>query len=705
MRRGAFALLASLAAAGPLASQVPGVLSGRVVSAATGAPVAGAEVTCVGSAARVLTDSAGAFSLRVGVGVGSGSGGGGDGVASRVRVRRLGFAVRETDARAGAVIALEPLPISLDAVVVSAARREQRLKDAVPEIALLTRRDIERSGASDAASVLTQATGAQLEGGVPSGAGVFLQGMGSQRVLILIDGQPVVGRLNGNFDLSRLPASAIERIEVVRGPQSTLYGSAAMGGVVNIITRAPTPSDAASLSVTGGTQGRRDLSGTVSGTRGDIGVALDAGARVESLAPGLAGDDDTYARRWNVAPSLRWSLRPGTSLRASALVVGETQRYRTGQLFHFSDNTQLAGQVSMTWLDGARRFTPALSFSRFDHLSRAGTGTQPASDSGQRDVQDVVQFELTGSTALFGALADAGLVARHDAIKADRVDGAARSLDGVEGYAQGTWAVAGVTLSPGVRVSSSRQWGTAVTPRLAALVRPLPELAVRASVGTAYRAPDFKELYLNFVNAAAGYAVVGNPSLRPERSTSASLGVEWVGSAFFGRASVFLNRFRDFIDYGPPDATGTYTYLNVGRGVTRGLESEIGWAVDRTRLEAGYAFLDALDEASGSPLLGRARHTGRLSASSAVGDVQFGATIQVTGRAPGSRDSLGTITEWRAAYTRFDLRASLRVGRSVSLRAGIDNVLDQAAGPTWPGFTGRRLFAGVSWQSGVARRD
>ena len=393
------------------------------------------------------------------------------------------------------------------------------------------------------------------------------------------------------------------------------------------------------------------------------------------------------------------------AVQASGLMVGESQRYRTGQLFHFSDNTQLAAQLSVAVQDSLRRFTPTLSFSRFDHLSRAATGTQPASDSGQRDVQDVLQLELTGSAPVLGALADVGVVARHDAIRADRVSGTTRSLDGLEGYAQGTWSVAGVSLVPGVRVSTSQQWGTAVTPRLAALVRPVPELALRASVGTAYRAPDFKELYLDFVNSAAGYAVTGNPALRPERSTSVSLGVEWVGNAFFARASGFDNRFRDFIDFSAPDATGTYSYRNVGRGVTRGMESDVGWAAGRTRVEATYALLDAFDDATGAPLLGRARHSGRVAASTGMGVAQFGATVQFTGRAAESRDSSGAITAWRSPLTRLDLRARIGMGPGFSLRAGLDNVLDQSVGPSWPGFTGRRAFVGASWEAGGPRRD
>jgi outer membrane receptor for ferrienterochelin and colicins len=124
--------------------------------------------------------------------------------------------------------------VPLGEIIVTAARREQRLADAVVETELITTRDLQR-GQSDLASILTDRVGIQLDGGVPSGTGVQLRGFGSRRVLVLLDGQPLVGRVNGTMDLARLPVSGIERIEIVKGPQSTLYGTDAIGGVINVI--------------------------------------------------------------------------------------------------------------------------------------------------------------------------------------------------------------------------------------------------------------------------------------------------------------------------------------------------------------------------------------------------------------------------------------------------------------------------------------
>jgi outer membrane receptor for ferrienterochelin and colicins len=692
MFRRAMLVIALLATGGRLFAQAPAARSGKVVDAATRMPIVGAIVETVAPPSlRTRTDQQGEWRLAADSGV-------------RLRVRFLGYAPLEFDAGT-ALVELTPSALPLEDMVVTASRREQQLTEAVPDISVISQADIRRSGASDVGAVLVQTSGVQPEGGVPAGAGIYLEGLGSQRVLILVDGQPVVGRLNGNFDLSRLASAGVERIEIVRGPQSTLYGSDAMGGVINIITRPPTDGLSLSLMALGGTQDRRELSGAMSGTTGALGLSINADARKESLAPGLPGDNGTYAQRWQVAPKARWAFG-GSTLEGSALLLRENQRYLTGQLYHFSDNTQSGAQLNWNWQSGGRRFAPTLSFSRFDHLSRAGTGAVPVSDSGQRDVQQLAQGELVGSLPIPSGVADLGVQLRYESIEADRVQGGQRSLNSIETWAQGTWDLGRLSVTPGVRLSAHEQWGSAMTPRLAALLHLSPTVALRASAGAGYRVPDFKELYLDFVNTAAGYAVVGNPNLVPEHSRNVSLGVELARGPLSARVSSFYNRFTDFIDFGPPDAGNTYTYVNIGQGMTRGLEAVVVWNRGTTRFEEGIAFLDAQDQTSHLPLLGRAANAAHFSVAGTIRGANLSATFLYTGRAPlALNDSSTAVATWRSAYSQLNLHATAPVRAGASVVLGVDNVFDQQIAQGWPGFTGRRIYGGVSWGGGAVEQS
>jgi len=592
-------------------------------------------------------------------------------------------------------------PITLDELVVTAARRPQRLKDVVVPTTVITRQAIEASGASDVGSVLFSRTGLQIDGGVPAGSGVRIQGLGDQRVLILLDGEPVTGRVNGNFDLSRLPAAIVERIEVVEGPQSVLYGSDALGGVVNIITRAPARRPfAGGLEVVYGSRSRLDLTGDARGTLGDFGYTATAGHRGVDLTPGMAGTNATRAERWDGHASFDWRATPGLVVNGGALLITERQRYRVGQLYNFSDNDQWVVRLGAGWQHNGHRLTPTLSFSRFYHLSRTGLTPIPVAGTGHEDTQDLLKASVVYGGPLLGGVVDAGIELRRDAIEADRVADRSRVLHTAEPFVQLSWKLGDLSLAPGARLTWSEEWGRTTTPRMALLFRPasLPSLALRASAGKGFRAPDFKELYLDFVNTSAGYAVVGNPDLRPETSTNFAFGAEWAERRFYARIDLFHNSFRDFIETGEQDATGTFTYQNLASGSTAGVKTDLGYDWSRVRVEGGYAYLRSREDQTGGPLLGNPRHSWRLAVSARPQDrINVSATTYYTGATPTQRYLDGTVRE-RDPFLRVDMRLTAKLPWSLELGVGADNLLDENPGPEWPGYAGRRFYGAISWK-------
>jgi outer membrane receptor for ferrienterochelin and colicins len=699
------ALLLSAAFVTGATAQDTVTVRGRVVEAGAGTAVAGAEVVVVCqpvraacTAKRAVSAADGTWALRVPAG------------PHEITVQHLAYAAASVRIAAAdrepLTVRLTPRPVSLSELVVTASRRLQELKDVAVATEVVGRREIERSGAAELSAVLVERTGIAAEGGHPVGAGVMLQGMGSERVLVLIDGQPFIGRISGGLDLSRIPTSMIERVEVVKGPQSTLYGSEAMGGVVNVITRAPSrDARQATISAAGGSHGRLDLAAGVVGGAGSGAYVADAGRRTIELVPGHAGEAGTFATRWDGNARVQWQAAPSLSLHAGGLLLDESQRWRSGVLYNFTDNVQWGGRIGVVHTSGAHRFSPTLYATQFRHLSRRSTLPQPvANEADETEVQQLVEAELL-YTGVTGRLAiDAGLEARRESIHSDRVAGADRVLHTVEPFTQMTWSGAAWSIVPGARMSWSEQWGVHFTPRVAAMLRPTERLALRASVGQGFRAPAFKELYMEFLNtgAGAGYRVRGNPDLQPETSRNVSGSIEWSGDRFYSRAQLFYNRFDEFIETREVPGAGDitlYEYGNIDDGETYGTELELGATWGGLGAEVGYSWLRALNRATGDALLGRPTHSARTSLAYAL---PFGLRASVsgvyTGATPTTRSDEGSLVT-RAALMRFDVRASQTLPRGFELSAGLDNVLD-ATLAGYPGFLGRQMYVGLSWFAG-----
>jgi outer membrane receptor for ferrienterochelin and colicins len=426
-------------------------------------------------------------------------------------------------------------------------------------------------------------------------------------------------------------------------------------------------------------------------------VAGDASVRGSDLAVGIPGDLGTRNERWTAMPAVELRASDAWTLRSSGLISEQSQRYRFGQLFRFVDDQQLGGRVSGEWRRGVHRLTPLVHVSRFDHLERGSTGSTPVPGTGDRDVQSLAEFELTGTTLLGGTVLDAGLEARRERIDSDRIPGSTRSLDAVEGFSQLTFARGPLTVVPGLRLVEHSVFGSVAAPRLAVLWRPREALAVRVSSGRGFRAPDFKELYLSFANPAIGYAVEGNPDLRPERSTSTQASVEWTTSRGWLRAGVFDNDFRDFIAFtGSP--SGAFTYENVERGTTRGVEAEGSLSLAQWRADVGYAYLDARD-GDGRRLPSRPMHSGRVALNAPLPlDGTLAATYVVTGSTPITVGLELESTQRQPTFDRVDLKVTVPVRGGFRLLAGVDNAFDRAAGRQWPGYTGRLVYGGVNWR-------
>lgn len=591
--------------------------------------------------------------------------------------------------------------VELDEIVVTAERGPGRASDAAAAVRSIGRSEIEARATTDLTTLLRDIPGVQIDPVVGSGAGVVLQGLGSDRVLVLLDGAPLTGRISGQFDLTRVSPSQLEKVEIVEGPQSTLYGSAAIGGVVNLLTRR----DVASRAEVGtqvGSHGQRDFRGRASGGLAGMTGALDFGRRMSDVAPGRAAESVGDADRWDGMARAATRFGAGT-LDARLLGIQEEQSYQTASggstITNFNDNWQFDGLVSAT-LDAAGTTEVRLHGSSYKHSFIRSASGERDGGTAELDRQRVADVEGIRRGLLGQHRWLAGAKVEREWLESDRVEGGERAAWTGAAFGSADWTVAPwLRTTTGLRLTSGEVWGTDLAPRVAAVAYAPANIYVKLGGARGFRAPSFKEQYTNFTNTAgATYTVLGNADLEPEYSwnASAEIGRSVGGTQLYLRG--FRNWLRNFIETELVDpATSTFRYQNVDRARTAGIEAGGGITRGIVSVRASRSYLNTEDETSGEPLLGRAAHMTRAAVSVGPGPATISGELVHTSSVALRRTAQGTT--FQGAYARVNLSAGASIGGDARVTVGVDNVADTRPEGAATNL-GRRWYSGLSWGFG-----
>jgi outer membrane receptor for ferrienterochelin and colicins len=494
--------------------------------------------------------------------------------------------------------------------VVTATRSLSRLSDSPVPTEVITRKQILETGARDLTEALQARAGVEL---FPSlgGTTIRMQGLGPEYNLVVVDGQRAVGRVNGQLDISRYSVEDIEQLEVVKGPSSVLWGADALAGVVHLVTRQPQRPFGASGLVSYGLLNQLDARASAELSSGKWGVrgSYAYGQRdAFDLDPATVQTSGSSFR--NSQGSVRGTYGSMTGegvfadLRAAGLwrIQRGVDANTTGAVFDRGANDILgegSAHVALPLGPGRLSVTAGLNlwWRRFMLDQRNSSALDQLQDSTDRNVQAMTMYEVT----LFERhKALAGIEALGEEFASPRILGGTRRRGRVSAFVQDTWAPFGTTrlmVVPGLRVDLDSLFGPVVTPRLAARFDPHQTVALRAAVGTGFRAPSFQELYLDFENTGAGYVINGNAALGPERSVGLTFSADWQPHprlAFAG--SLFWNELSNMIAYDSrtSDMGLFFTYANIERARTRGGEVSatvspapwLSWGVGATLTDA-----------------------------------------------------------------------------------------------------------------------
>lgn len=587
-----------------------------------------------------------------------------------------------------------PAPGTLSADVVVTA-------DALPETAgslgvaatVIDRAEIERSKASSALELLRAVPGLDLveSGGPGAATSAFLRGTNSNETLYLLDGVKLNGPFFGNFDLSSLDTTNVERIEVVRGPFSALYGSDAIGGVVQIFTRR-------GAGAAPGFSGRGTLlAGNARTREGTLGARFSEGI-VQATAGFRRSTTDgelpnEYFAVTNVSGSVE--VAPSSSLRAGLVVRRDDGK--TGIPFSGGvatpNRSTAQGTTTVTlpltiFLGGETVLEAAPSLVResltFTDPDDPYGYTHDRSDSDRFGGRATVSRTFGAQRVSLGAELERTFVTDRDAFGLEVDDRTTR-----------TWAVFvedrisflddRLVATAGLRRDDHSAFGGSTNPRAALSFRVSDTLKLRAAAGSAFRSPTTGELY---------YPFGGNASLKPERATAYEVGAE-VAIAPGARleTSVFWSSIRELIEY---DFT-TNANRNVGRARTRGVElALVGTLAPQVTGRVSYTYLDAIDRDTSEPLLRRPRHR----ASATLGWTGTPGSAQLTALFVGRRADVDAITFAHVedpSYVRFDIaltgpRIAARFAPFLRLTNLFGRKYAEAAGFPAPG---RRFAVGL----------
>jgi len=577
---------------------------------------------------------------------------------------------------------------------------------------LISREDLASSGAEDVAQYLQKHPGIQI---VPStfGTRIQMQGLDSKYIIVLVDGEKVVGRKYGILDLSRFTTENVERIEIVKGNMSALYGSEAIGGVINIITRKA--AIGRKITLHGRVAEDEQYDGAISLSAAN--ERLDGRISADWHTAGTFDLDDTDD--WTTGNSVdQYTIAGKTGYKVSGdlsiTARGDYMHQRTEGVDvsgtaildrHNTTDTATAGMTANWKKANSANTTARLSYTKYRDQFVYDQRGSSAMDEYQDTQQQLGLVGLQHDRYLFNNhYVSLGIESSYEQMESERLDGGEGDRTRTAVYLQDEWEMDTenlLVLLPGLRLDNDSQFGTHLSPKLSVRYDPSSKFVFRASYGLGFRAPDFKEMYLLFEHPGVGYRIVGNPDLKPETSLSASASIEYSASqSLWFSLSGFRHDVDDLIQaelqpiIGDPLFHWLGVYNNVSEATLQGVDLATRWSpIDAISLDAGYSFLDTEDKDTSAPLEGRAKHTlsGAFSFHWDAWDFNLRGTW--VGERFFTTEGSGYSTEATDPYLLADTRLSYRFSKQ-TVFCGMSNLLDEGDNDYLP-VRPRAAYAGM----------
>lgn len=589
-------------------------------------PVQGATVELIGQNQRIITNENGVFRFAVPAGT------------YTVRINMIGYKMKAVENLFSkdqfSVFLLEANTVGLDEVAITATRTEKNVADIPLPVTIIGQEEMKQKAMVRLNEVLAEQPGIVLV--EDHGTGIQLQGFEAKYTLILIDGEPIIGRSSGTLELSRITMANVERVEILKGPSSSLYGSEAMAGVVNIITKKPTEGSRMGTSVRYGTNNALDLSvdGSIAGKKTAMYGAFnrfsnsgynygnDNTSRTVPPFYGYTGNikvDYNLNQKLEVKLGLKYNdehakdlYKTNTGTGSEEDVTSKFQRrdiaITPGAVYRHSDKHTTSLRLNQSFYK---------TDTRINIIANGSLYNQDYFDQNFSRAELQHDYKANGNVQI-----TVGAGVTDEWLKAVRYDDKKEFVAGF-GYAQ-----ADVRLSErlnfiaGGRFDTHNVYASQFSPKLAAQYKTLSWLTVHGTIGSGFKTPDFRELYLNWTNPTQGYSIFGaedaayklnqlveageiaeilyDPerikALDAERSWNYQAGIKLhPGKGLDGGVSLFRNHVSNLIETfviaTKTNGKSVYTYSNQENVIIQGTEAHVGYKWCDLHIKTGAQYL------------------------------------------------------------------------------------------------------------------
>ncbi|MGB8516568.1 MAG: TonB-dependent receptor [Gallionella sp.] len=588
-----------------------------------------------------------------------------------------------------------------DEIVVTATRLPQALSKTLADTTLLNEQEIRSSGATDVATLLRSVAGVEVTqtGGLGSQSSIFMRGTNSNQVLVLIDGVRINSATAGTTAIEHIMLDNVERIEVVRGNVSSLYGSEAIGGVIQIFTKQGHGDPVVNASAGIGSHGLQKESAGFSGAVDNTSFSVNAGhvktdgvsAMNSQLMPGANPNNNGYDNN-TVDAQIKHAFNADHALSASVLStrgnssidnafgaptdinnsVANLDKYSVAMDDQFNDTWHSQVQLA-EGVDDNHSYTNSVLSSRFQTKSDqlAWQNALKISDTQKVNLGAEHLAQAVTSTTLFSL--------------------SSRSVNSVLAGYTGEYGAQQVQFN--LRQDNYSDFGAANAGLLAYGISFADSWRATASISNAFKAPTFNDMYypLSF-----GYQ--GNAHLKPERSQNQEIGLHYAANNHHVDAVYFDNRIRDLI---AGNAAGT-TMININQAQITGEELSYAGNFGNSHLQMHATFQNPHDTATGQTLLRRAKQFASIAASHDYAKFNVGTELRYSGARQDAYFNTNTFANTSVtlpAYTLLNLTSRYTIDQHFNVTARLDNLTNRNYAEVYGYNTlGRTLFVGLNYQ-------